>query len=186
MDKILQIKDLPTTAIGLIGLVVVLVSFLALTFFRRESAQIRIPIFVLMFVGAGMLIYPLLPRETVLSTSKQATTQVGGPDQCQGVEISFASGSALSDARWCGSTGAKQTTIFQAQRVKNASCEQYAKRPFGALTQNELFEQARILAKQNKFEEAFELIDACQCHNRDAQQAIRSDKLRMLCWLKNF
>ena len=120
--------------------------------------------------------------ERVIDPPPPPTKAASAAAACTGVDISVPDHSAPAEARWCGTGGATRTTEQQAQR--DASCVAYKTRPYAGLSQNELYRQAKTLAKAGEFDAAYELIDTCQCHNPKAQAVIREGKQRMLCFLR--
>lgn len=107
-------------------------------------------------------------------------------DKCKGIDISLTPYSAIGHASWCGSSGATRTTRQQAKIERTESCKGYVEDNWAYLdlTQNQLFEQAKFFARENRDDEAFDLIYACECHNPVAQTQLLKERLNVVCYLK--
>lgn len=192
------LQHLPDTVVGLVGLLVLSLVLSAVALFKQDRAATRLLVFFSLFIGSVALVFwiwegpnggrqdagPADPASPATLPATE-TARVGPLDPCAGVDISFSPGSAIAAAWWCGSPGATRTTLQQAALNPTPSCTAYAQSSFAELHQHELFKLARVLAKQGKDQEAFQLIDACQCHNPQEQALLREGHQRVICYLKN-
>jgi pimeloyl-ACP methyl ester carboxylesterase len=108
-------------------------------------------------------------------------------DYCDGIDITIKPDSAINDAIWCGGPGATMSTAMQAVTpgLSTPSCREYATRDFATLSQNLLYLSAVQLAGEGKYDEAFERIHACQCHNAASQQRVTAAKKEIVCYLRS-
>ena len=182
MDQFPQIiEQAAKSPLGIVALAMLIVGFLALVYFQKENDW-RVKFGSLAFVSVGLV----LAVWSVLGVSQPVPTPpppIVEADPCQNVDIAMTPYNAVGAAFWCGTTGATRTTSQQADIDKTPSCKAYAKKDFADLTQNQLYAEGKRLAKEKKFEEAFERIDACQCHNPNAQAMILEGKQKVICHL---
>ena len=73
------IREAAKSPLGVVSLVIILISLLALSFFTTASESVRVGIFILVFVGASLFIgnllrYAKLEKSDVLSTTRQLST----------------------------------------------------------------------------------------------------------------
>ncbi|MBH0239050.1 hypothetical protein [Methylobrevis albus] len=184
-----EIIKASSSPLGLAALTILALAIVALTFFRGERDwRVRMVAFVLLLVGFGGFA-AAINLEAAEEKEKRAREEVAVvpppvPDLCEGIDITMTPHNAIGHAWWCGTGGATRTPAQQAVRDRTPSCIAYAQRPFANLSQNQLWAEARSLAKQGRDDEAIELIDACQCHNPTSQALIQEGRLKVICYLK--
>lgn len=184
-----KIIDAVDTPIGILALALLLVGTITLIFFGREQDwRVKMVVFVMVFGGLSLLSWAIVgPAGNRDAPAPDVKAEAASPppvaDKCAGVDISLQN-AAVRNASWCGSPGAGRTTAQQKVFDPTPSCIAYAQRVFAGLTQNELRTQAKILAKQDQDDKAFELIDACQCHRTDSQASVRQGRQNVICYLK--
>jgi hypothetical protein len=172
-----KLKDNP---IGIVGLAMLILGFLAHTYFAKEKDW-RVKFGSMAFVALGLLfaIWSVVQKPAPPDPDPVVVEK----DYCEGVDIALVPGNAVQAANWCGTTGATRTTRQQAQIDRTPSCIAYAQKSYADLTQNQLYVEGRRLAREKQYDDAFERIDACQCHNPVAQALIAEGKKRVVCHL---